>query len=116
MKITNYNKVPGHRYKGSGPEGILARVVIGKTDGADHFCMRVLEFSPGAHSLRHSHDWEHEMFVHAGAGEVYGNRGWTALQSGSVVFIPGHEEHQIRNLCQEPLIVVCLIPSGAPEI
>jgi quercetin dioxygenase-like cupin family protein len=116
MKVIHYNEVQASRYEGSGLEGIWGRVVIGKNDGATHFCMRVLEFFPGAQTLRHSHPWEHEMFIHAGEGEIYGNGQWQVVKSGSVVFIPGNEEHQIRNLCQAPLILICLIPNGAPEI
>jgi quercetin dioxygenase-like cupin family protein len=115
MKINHYSEVEGKRYGIPGWQGILARVVIGKDDGAGHFCMRVLEFPSGAQSLRHSHPWEHEMFIHAGGGEIYGNRGWTAIPTGSVVFIPGHEEHQIRNPGEEPLVIVCLVPAEAPE-
>lgn len=115
MKIIQYDDVKASSYANSGIAGVTARVVIGKKDGANNFCMRVLEFAPVSQSLRHSHDWEHEMFVHAGAGEIYGDGRWNPLNSGSVVFIPGKEEHQIRNLCQEPLIIVCLIPTGAPE-
>ncbi len=115
MKIIHYTEGNGRRYEAPGRQGILARVVIGKDDGADHFCMRVLEFSPSAQTLKHSHPWEHEIFVYAGAGEVYRNGGWTAIPAGSVVFIPGQEEHQIRNPGEDPLVIVCLVPSGAPE-
>lgn len=115
MKLIHYSEVEGSPYAAPGLQGILARVVIGRDDGAGHFCLRVLEFSPGAQTLRHSHPWEHEIFVYAGAGEVYGHRGWSAMPTGSVVFIPGLEEHQIRNPGEEPLVIVCLVPAGAPE-
>jgi oxalate decarboxylase/phosphoglucose isomerase-like protein (cupin superfamily) len=82
MKIIHYTEVRGKSYAASGPQGLLARVVIGKDDGA---------------------------------GEIYGNSGWTKIPTGSVVFIPGHEEHQMRNPGEEPLVIVCLVPTGAPE-
>jgi quercetin dioxygenase-like cupin family protein len=97
-------------------KGIAARVVIGKEDGAENFYMRVFEIAPGGHTPLHTHAWEHEMFIHAGAGEVFGNGRWHPVQSGNVVFIPGQEEHQIRNPHGELLVVVCLVPGSAPEL
>jgi quercetin dioxygenase-like cupin family protein len=97
-------------------KGIAARVVIGKNDGANNFCMRVFEVSSEGSSPRHTHDWEHEIFIHSGAGEVYNNGNWAPVAAGSIVFIPGKEEHQIRNAGNGKLIFACLIPSTAPEL
>lgn len=52
MKIIHYSEVKGRGYAAPGLQGILARVVIGQDDGAGHFYLRVLEFSPGAQTLR----------------------------------------------------------------
>jgi oxalate decarboxylase/phosphoglucose isomerase-like protein (cupin superfamily) len=41
---------------------------------------------------------------------------WLPLSAGSVVFIPPDEEHQLKNVADESLIFVCVIPSGFPEI
>ncbi|MFO7666702.1 MAG: cupin domain-containing protein [Desulfobacterales bacterium] len=49
-------------------------------------------------------------------GEVYNNGKWIPVTAGSVVFIPGNEEHQIRNTGSELLVFACLIPSKAPEL
>jgi quercetin dioxygenase-like cupin family protein len=116
MKIAPYTQVPATHFDREPAQGIAARVVIGKSDGAPHFCMRVFEFAPGGHTPRHSHAWEHEMFVHAGEGEVYGQGRWQPLVAGTVVFIPANEEHQLRNTGTEMLVVVCLIPGNAPEL
>jgi quercetin dioxygenase-like cupin family protein len=97
-------------------KGIAARVVIGKDDGAPNFYMRVFEIASGGNTPLHTHAWEHEMFIHAGAGEVFGNGRWNPVQAGNVVFIPGDEEHQIRNPNQELLVGVCLVPAFAPEL
>jgi quercetin dioxygenase-like cupin family protein len=78
--------------------------------------MRVFEIAPGGHTPLHTHEWEHEMFVHGGEGEVFGNGGRQPLSAGKVVFIPGNEEHQMHNTGKEPLIVVCLVPGSAPEL
>ncbi len=116
MKIKTYADIEPTHFDSGPAKGVAARVAIGKADGAPNFCMRVFEIAPGGHTPRHAHAWEHEMFVHAGAGEVYGNGGWQPLQAGRVMFIPGNEEHQMRNTGQEKLVVVCLVPAGAPEL
>jgi quercetin dioxygenase-like cupin family protein len=101
----------------AGPaRGVPGRVVIGRADGADNFCMRRFDLAPGGHTPRHTHDWEHEIFFHAGRGEVFRSGGWVPVGPGDAVFVPGQEEHQIRNAGPEALTFLCLIPAGAPEI
>jgi quercetin dioxygenase-like cupin family protein len=116
MKIAPYTQPQATHFDHEPAKGIAARVVIGKSDGAKNFCMRVFEIAPGGHTPKHSHAWEHEMFIHAGEGEVYGNDRWNPITSGNVVFMPGNEEHQLRNTGEELLVVVCLIPGTAPEL
>lgn len=116
MKIIAYLEVEPTRFESFQAKGIVGRVVIGKNDNAKNFCMRVFEISAGGNSPFHSHDWEHEVFVHSGEGEFYGNGQWNPVKGGNVVFIPGNEEHQIRNTGTDKLIFVCLVPSGAPEL
>jgi len=116
MKLITYSEVNPTRFDNGPARGVAARVVIGKTDGAANFCMRVFEIAPGGHTPKHTHAWEHEMFVHAGEGEVYGNGQWSKMKAGNVIFLPGQEEHQLKNTGQEALLVVCLVPSTAPEL
>ncbi|MDM8524028.1 cupin domain-containing protein [Desulfococcaceae bacterium HSG8] len=116
MKIMHYSEAEPKYFDSDAAKGVAGRVVIGKADGADNFCMRVFELSENGYSPRHSHEWEHEIFVHSGKGEVFCNGEWLSLNPGSVIFIPGSEEHQIRNTGEGKLVFVCLIPSGAPEL
>ncbi len=97
-------------------KGITARVAIGKANGASNFCMRVFEISPGGHTPKHTHAWEHEIFVHSGTGEIFGNQEWNSFKTGDVVLVPGNEEHQIKNSGSETLTFICLVPSSAPEL
>jgi quercetin dioxygenase-like cupin family protein len=97
-------------------KGVAGRVLIGKADGADNFCMRVFEIDPGGNTPKHSHDWEHEIFFHTGEGEVFGNGSWSSVTTGDVVFVPSNEEHQIRNIGTSKLTFICVVPSKAPEM
>lgn len=116
MKIIQYSEVKAKAYPSNLAKGATGRVVIGQGDGAEKFCMRVFELSAGGYSAKHSHNFEHEVFVHAGKGAVYSKGKWISLASGSVVFIPPDEEHQLKNEGEEPFIFVCVIPSGVPEL
>ncbi|MGD0022688.1 MAG: hypothetical protein ABSC54_10345 [Smithellaceae bacterium] len=52
---------------------MAGRVVIGKNDRTNNFCMHIFEIAPGGHTPRHTHAWEHEMVIHADVDEIYGN-------------------------------------------
>ena len=116
MKAIHYRDVPPTLIDNDKARSVAARVVLGKADGAANFCMRVFELGPGGHTPRHAHAWEHEMFFHAGAGEVFCEGRWNPVRAGSVVLVPGGQDHQIRNTATEKLVVVCLVPPSAPEL
>jgi len=116
MKAVHYQEIAPTRFDSGPVKGVSGRVAIGKNDGAAHFCMRVFEIEPGGFTPRHRHEWEHEIFVHGGRGEVFNNGSWQPITAGFTVFIPGDAEHQIRNVGDGPLVFVCLIPSGPPEL
>ncbi len=116
MLIKKYSDVRPTHINNDKAKGIAGRVVIGKADGANNFCMRVFEIAPSGNTPKHAHAWEHEIFVHAGEGEIFCKGQWHTAKAGTVVLIPGNEEHQIRNAGSDPFTFVCLVPSGAPEL
>lgn len=116
MKLINYKDEEAVRYNSEAAKSVTGRVVIGKKDGAQNFAMRVFEVEPGGYTPLHTHDWEHEIFFHAGQAEVYQAGTWVNVGVGSVVFVPSNEEHQIRNTGAELLVFVCLVPAHAPEL
>jgi len=116
VQVKNYSEIEKTHFDNEAMKGIEACVVIGKKDGAENFCMRVFEVEPGGHTPKHAHDWEHEIFVHSGEGEAYGNGVWNPFKAGAALFVPANEEHQIRNSGSQLLTFVCLIPSKAPEL
>ena len=116
MELKQYADVHGVTFDDGPAVGVRGRVLIGKGDGAPNFCMRVFEIGVGGHTPRHTHAWEHEMFVHAGQGELFGNGVWNPVKAGCAALVPGNEEHQIRNTGDTTLVVVCLVPAGAPEL
>jgi quercetin dioxygenase-like cupin family protein len=116
MKIIYYSETEAKKYPSEQAKGATGRVVIGQADGARKFCMRVFEIAKGGITGKHAHEWEHEVFVHSGKGAILREGEWIPLSTGSVIFIPGSEEHQLRNSGEEPFVFVCVIPSGFPEL
>lgn len=116
MKVVNYKDVSPVVMNNEMVKNVTARVMIGKEDGAKKFCMRVFEMGRDGYSPKHTHDWEHEVFVHGGNGEVLIEDKWYPVSAGSAIFVPPSIEHQFRNTSEKKFIFICLIPSGAPEL
>ncbi len=116
MKIVKVRDIAPTHFDNEVAKGVSGRVAIGKADGAPNFCMRMFELAPGGNTPRHAHAWEHEIFFHAGNGEVFHAGTWTPVEPGVAVFVPGDEEHQIRNTGDAPLTFICLVPAGVQEL
>ncbi len=116
MKIKHYLEERAVVIDNEIATNVVGRVVIGSKDDASNFFMRVFELKKGAHTPKHSHEWEHEIFVHSGKGEILCKGKWVGVGSGNVIFIPGGDEHQFRNLEEDLFTFICLVPSSAPEM
>ena len=116
MKIIHYSAAEAKKYPSEQAKNATGRVVIGQADGAKKFCMRIFEIAREGMTGKHAHEWEHEVFVHSGKGAILRDGKWVPLSAGSVVFIPGNEEHQLKNTGGEAFTFVCVIPAGAPEL
>ena len=90
--------------------GVFMRTVIGATDGAPRFAMRVFEVEPGSSTPLHTHWWEHEVYILSGSGYVTSKDGDTALKPGDVVYVEPNELHCFTNKGDEPFRFVCVIP------
>jgi quercetin dioxygenase-like cupin family protein len=116
MKVTHYKEILPVTMNNEMVKDVAGRVLIGREDGAPNFCMRLFEMGPDGFTPKHSHDWEHEIFVHAGNGEVWMDGKWHPLSPGSAVFVPPNVEHQLRNPSTNLFTFICLVPPKAPEL
>ncbi len=116
MEVTHYKQILPVTMDNEVVKNVAGRILIGREDGAKNFCMRLFEMGVGGYTPRHSHDWEHEVFVHTGNGEVSIEDQWYPLSPGSAIFVPSNVEHQFRNTGEEMFTFVCLVPSKAPEL
>ena len=108
MKVEHYTETPIESIEGV--PGVTVRWVVSQADGAPNFAMRVFEVEPGQATPYHKHEWEHEVFVLSGQGQVRQEDGAFDIEHGTVVYVPGTEMHQFVNRGDSPLRFICLVP------
>ena len=113
MKVNHYESVDQQPVEMEGSSGCKVRWLLGERDGTPNFAMRQFEVAPGGHTPRHSHPYEHEVFVLEGAGAIYEGDQKHPLKTGDVVFVAPDEVHQFENTGDAPLKFLCLIPNDA---
>jgi len=113
MKISHYEEVAQQPVEMEGSSGCKVRWLLGEKEGAPNFAMRQFEVEPGGYTPRHSHPYEHEVFVLEGEGVVYEGNAPHHLQAGDVVLVKPNEMHQFRNMGSSPLKFLCLVPNSA---
>jgi quercetin dioxygenase-like cupin family protein len=114
MLIRKAEQVSAQAMQIPGAENVTMRVMVGRGDGAPTFAMRLFEVGSGGHTPKHSHNYEHEVVILEGSGQVLGGiHGATIrpVQAGDVVFVPANEVHQFRNTSPGPLKFMCMVPT-----
>jgi quercetin dioxygenase-like cupin family protein len=110
MKVAHYEQIAASPVTTEGSFGCQIRCLVGPDDGAPSFSMRHFEVAPGGHTPRHTHGYEHEVFILEGTGVAFGAGGEQPLRPGVAVYVEPGEEHQFRNTGSGPLKFLCLIP------
>jgi quercetin dioxygenase-like cupin family protein len=113
MKVNHYQQVEQVQVAMEGSLGCKVRWLVDESTGAPNFAMRQYEVSPGGYTPRHSHPYEHEVFVLEGEGVVFEGDVEHPLSPGDVVLVTPNELHQFRNTGPAPLKFLCLVPNSA---
>ncbi|QDU94848.1 cupin domain-containing protein [Lignipirellula cremea] len=116
MKVNNYQAVEQKPVEMEGSQGCQVRSLLSSGDGAPNFAMRQFEVEPGGYTPRHSHPYEHEVFVLEGEGLVLEGSVEHRLQAGDVVLVTPDEIHQFKNTGQTPLKFLCLVPNSYKDL
>src|SRR5882757_1191151 len=103
MKVHHLEDVPSAPVDMPGSSGCQVRWLIGEREGAPNFAMRQFEVEPGGHTPKHSHPYEHEVFVLEGSGVVLEGEAEHPLSAGDFVLVTPGEVHQFRNTGATPL-------------
>jgi len=108
MKKVNLREVKSSYPDGT--KGVDFRQLIAKDMRPPNFYMRLFDISPGGYTPRHSHAWEHEVFIVEGSGSVLIEDKGTKLVAGDAVFVEPNETHQFVNDSGSLLRLICVIP------
>lgn len=109
MLIRNIEDAPMRPVEMPGTQGATMAIMVGREHGAPNFSLRHIRVEAGGHTPRHSHDYEHEVFVVSGAGTVLLEGQERPIRAGDVVYVPAEEEHQFK-ASAEGLRFLCLVP------
>jgi len=93
-----------------GAKKVKKQVLIGEEESAPNFIMRIFQIEPGGVTPRHSHPWEHEIYVLTGKGRVWSEGKEVEIAPGDALLIEPNQEHQFTNPYSQPLCFLCLIP------
>jgi len=92
-------------------KGVSVRWLIGSAEGAPHFAVRYFEIEPGGWTSLDQHAPDHGVVILRGRGRVLLGEEEFDIGFGDVVYVPPHERHQFRNVGNEPLGFLCVIPA-----
>jgi quercetin dioxygenase-like cupin family protein len=115
MKVDHFERVAQAPVTMEGSSGCQVRWLVDEKQGAPNFAMRQFEVAPGGFTPRHSHPYEHEVFVLEGEGVVLEGDVEHPLRAGDFVLVTPDEVHQFRNTGQSPLKFLCLVPNSSAK-
>ncbi len=110
MLVVDTNKVKEEDVNMEGAKNTSIQILI-NSPPAPTFVMRRFRIKPSGHTPQHAHDYEHEVYVLEGEGEVGDDKQSVKIKRGSVVYVPPNEIHQFRNTGSEDLVFLCLVPA-----
>lgn len=112
MLIRQSDAVEPRAIQIDGAKGVSLRVLVGSADGAPTFAMRHFTVANSGHTPRHSHNYEHEVFILKGTARLMLDGKGQALKQGDALFIPPNATHQFINTGAVPLEFLCLVPTS----
>jgi quercetin dioxygenase-like cupin family protein len=110
MLIRRADEMEGKPVEMQGADRVVMRLMVGRADDAPTFSMRHFTVEAGGHTPRHRHNYEHEVFVVEGAGQVEQDGELADLRPGDVLFVRPDAVHQFVNTGDGPFKFLCIVP------
>ena len=112
MYIVNAQEASHSAVTSEGAKDTQVQWLLDESRGAPNFALRRFIIAPGGCTPRHTHDWEHEVYVLRGKGVLVTDEGEVPLGPDRAILIPPNEEHQFRCTGAESLEMLCIVPNG----
>jgi quercetin dioxygenase-like cupin family protein len=110
MMTGHFTEVKEEEPKMAGMQATI-RWLIAAKEGAPHFAMRVIEVKHKGEKIPlHHHDYEHEIFIIEGQGNVLSPGGASPVAYGNFAYVAPNEEHGFENTGEAPFRFICVIP------
>ncbi|MDH5635870.1 MAG: cupin domain-containing protein [Candidatus Bathyarchaeota archaeon] len=117
MYVANVEKVREYKITEEGTYKVKVKYLLHKGVGAKRLQLRLFTIDVGGHTPLEKHAHEHEVFVLRGRVLVRGGDKEVVLGPRNVIFIPSYEEHQLKNIGNEPVEFLCTKETGEiPEV
>ncbi|MEL6798050.1 MAG: cupin domain-containing protein [Planctomycetota bacterium] len=107
--IRNIDREPMQKVEMPGAAGASMAIMVGRADGAPNFALRSFEVEAGGNTPRHSHDYEHEVYIVDGSGTALLHGEERPIGAGDVIYVEADSEHQFR-AGDDGLRFLCVVP------
>jgi mannose-6-phosphate isomerase-like protein (cupin superfamily) len=111
MRYSHYSEFPAEVIGVDAP-GATRRML---NDVETSVQSRFIEVSPGGHTLRHSHPYEHTFYILEGKGEIVDENGVSPLNPGVILYVKPGELHVLNNTGEKPLRFLDVKPTPRKE-
>ena len=113
LKMMKALDIGAEDVKMDGVVGVTIRWLISKNDEAPNFAMRLFEVAPEGHSPFHTHEWEHEVYIVEGSGELEFEGTRKPFEKDWFLLVPPGREHRFINTGDGVLRFLCLVPNDS---
>jgi len=117
MYVANVEKVREYKITEEGAYKVKVKYLLHKGVGAKKLQLRLFTIEVGGYTPLEKHAHEHEVFMLRGKALVRGGDKEVVVSPRDVIFIPSYEEHQFKNISNEPVEFLCTKEtSETPEV
>ena len=107
MYVTHVEKVREYAVDREGAYNVKVKYLLHKGVGAKNLQLRLFTIDIDGYTPLEKHAHEHEVFILRGTALLRGENREIVVGPESVVFIPSFEEHQFKNIGDEPVEFLC---------
>jgi quercetin dioxygenase-like cupin family protein len=107
MFITDVQSVREYLVRKQGAKGVSVKYLLHKGVGAKRLQLRLFRIEINGCTPLEKHEHEHEVYMLRGTASVCGRNKEVIVNAGNVVFISSNEEHQFKNVGNEPVEFLC---------
>lgn len=105
--MTHVEKVKDYTVDKEGTHNVTVKYLLHKGVGAKNLQLRLFKIDVKGYTPLEKHAHEHEVFILRGTALLRGGKQEIIVGPGNVIFIPSFEEHQFKNIGDEPVEFLC---------